>query len=209
MFGRKMPFMPSALKIANVWRIISDVDLEAIRRQAMAPVDIWIVTEHAEDAAALTRMLSPDGPHPALRTMDPTAVVQPLGTVPMGAVLISRSPALSPAMAAARNAVRAAGGRVMTLVVGETGPVASARQLGEDVRVAVTGWDAGALEPVAATLLAVVADDQRIALARQCIPLRRTLFDQLITETAQANASFALTTGLAEVVSILTAPLNL
>jgi len=44
MFGRNMPFMPSALKIANVWRIISDVDLEAIRRQAMAPVDIWIVT---------------------------------------------------------------------------------------------------------------------------------------------------------------------
>ena len=86
----------------------------------------------------------------------------------------------------------------MTLVVGETGPGASARQLAEDVRVAVTGWDAGALEPVAATLLSLFADDQRLALARQFIPLRPALFDRLITETAQANASFALTTGLAE-----------
>src|SRR3954464_7141366 len=105
MFGRNMPFMPSALKIANVWRIISDVDLEGIRRQAMAPVDIWIIAEHAEDAAALTRMLSPDGPHPALRTTDPAAVAQPLGTVPLAAVLITRSAALSPAMAVARNAL--------------------------------------------------------------------------------------------------------
>jgi uncharacterized protein (DUF697 family) len=97
----------------------------------------------------------------------------------------------------------------MTLVVGTTGPGASARQLGEDVRVAVAAWDAGAVDPIAASLLSLYDDDRRLALARQFIPLRRPLFERLITETAAANASFALTTGLAEAVPILTAPLNL
>ena len=60
-----------------------------------------------------------------------------------------------------------------------------------------------------ATLLSPIEGDERLALARQFPPLRRALFDRLITETAQANASFALTTGLAEAVPILTAPLNL
>jgi uncharacterized protein (DUF697 family) len=201
--------MPSPLKLANMWRVISDVDLEAIRSHAMAPVDVWILAEKPDDAAALTRLLSPDGPHPALRTVDAASLVQRLGTVPRAAVLITRSPTLSPGLAAARNALRGAGGRVMTLVVGATGPLASARQIGEDVRVAVGGWDPGAGDAVAGSLLSLYDDDQRLALARQLIPLRRPLFERLITETAQANASFALTTGLAEVVPILTAPLNL
>jgi uncharacterized protein (DUF697 family) len=201
--------MPSPLKLASIWRVIADVDLEAIRRQAMAPVDVWILADQRDDAAALTALLGPDGPHPALRTVDAGKVLQPLSDVPRAAVLITRSPTLSPGLAAARNALRAAGGRVMTLVVGTTGPVASTRQLGEDVRVAVAAWDAGAVDPIAASLLSLYDDDQRLAFARQLIPLRRPLFERLITETAQANASFALTTGLAEVVPILTAPLNL
>jgi uncharacterized protein (DUF697 family) len=201
--------MPSPLTLASIWRVIADVDLEAIRREAMAPFDVWILAEQRDDAAALTALLSPDGAHPALRLMDAGTVVQPLSDIPRGAVLITRSPTLSPGLAAARNALRAAGGRVMTLVVGTTAPGASARQLGEDVRVAVAAWDAGAVDPIAASLLSLYDDDRRLALARQFIPLRRPLFERLITETAAANASFALTTGLAEAVPILTAPLNL
>lgn len=201
--------MASPLKLANIWRVISDVDLEAIRRHAMAPVDIWILAEQAEDAAALIGLLSPDGPHAGLRTMDPTTVVQPLAAVPLAAVLATRFPVLSPAMAAARNALRAAGGRVMTIVLGTMSPGASARQIGEDVRVVVPAWEPGALEVIAAALLSLHPDDTRLALARQFPPLRPTFFERIISETSQANAGFALTTGLAEVVPILTAPLNL
>ncbi len=201
--------MLSPLKLASIWRVIADVNLEAIRRHAMAPVDVWILAEETDDAAALAALLSPEGPHPALRTVDAGTLVQPLASVPLAAVLIARSPTLPTVLAAARNALRAAGGRVMTLVVGVTGPLASARQIGEDVRVAVAGWDAGAVDAIAGSLLSLYDDDRRLALARQLIPLRRPLFERLITETAQANASFALTTGLAEVVPVLTAPLNL
>ena len=54
-----MQSMPSPLKLASIWRVIADVDLEAIRRQAMAPVDVWILAEQRDDAAALTRVAEP------------------------------------------------------------------------------------------------------------------------------------------------------
>ena len=37
--------MLSPLKLASIWRVIADVNLEAIRRHAMAPVDVWILAE--------------------------------------------------------------------------------------------------------------------------------------------------------------------
>jgi uncharacterized protein (DUF697 family) len=208
-FPRKIRDVRSPLKLASIWRVISDVDLHAIRHHALAPVEVWIIAEHADDAAALERLLSPHGAHPALRTVQPSDVVQPLPAVPTATVLVTRSPVLTPALAAARNAVRAAVGRVMTIVVGATGPAASARQVGEDARVAIAAWDTGAVAPVANTLLSLHPDDRRLALARQLVPLRSALFETLTRETAQANASFALTTGLAEVVPVLTAPLNI
>lgn len=200
--------MPNPLKLASTWRVISDVDLQAIRRHALAPIDVWIVAEHRDDGVALQRLLTPDSPHPAVRVVSLSDIAQPLGTVPTATALVTRSPVLGPALVSAR-AIRAAGGRVMTVVVGATGPSASERQTGEDARVAIAAWDAGALAPVAATLLSLYPDDRRLALARQLPSLRRVLFETIIRETAQANASFALTTGLAEVVPVLTAPLNL
>jgi hypothetical protein len=204
-----MKRLPNPLKIANIWRVISDVDLDGIRKHALAPIEVWIIAEQDDDAATLGRLLSLASPHPSIRIVDPTTLVQPLAAVPLAAVLVSRSATVTPAIAAARNALRAAGGRVMTIVVSETGPAASAPQVGEDARIAVAACDAGAQETIAATLLSLYPGDQRLALARQLPPLRHQLFERLITETAQANASFALTTGLAEVVPILTAPLNL
>jgi hypothetical protein len=201
--------VPNPLKLASIWRVISDVDLQAIRRHALAPIDVWIVAEQGDDGVALQRLLTPDSPDPAVRVVSSSDIAQPLGTVPTATALVTRSPVLGPALVSARNAIRAAGGRLMTVVVGATGPSASERQTGEDARVAIAAWDAGALAPVAATLLSLYPDDRRLALARQLPSLRRVLFETIIRETAQANASFALTTGLAEVVPVLTAPLNL
>jgi uncharacterized protein (DUF697 family) len=69
--------------------------------------------------------------------------------------------------------------------------------------------DPAAPNAIATALLGLVEGDERLALARQLPPLRPALFQILTQETAQANASFALTTGLAETVPVLTAPLNL
>ena len=98
---------------------------------------------------------------------------------------------------------------VVVVRVGDTGPVASAPRVGEDARVAVTGLDETARVPIASTLISLVPDDRRLALARQFPGTRAPVFQSLIQETAQANAKFAFTTGLAETLPILSAPLAL
>ena len=202
--------MASPLKIANVWRIIRDVDLDGIRASALGRFELWIVAEDAGDGARLASLIGPPGPpHPWLRVLAPSSIAASPAALPIAALLVTRSLDLTPAMASARSILGTALGRVVTVVAGATGPAASAPHGGEHARVAVADLDAHAVVPVASALLSVVAPDERLALARQLPPLRQPFFDALIQETAQANASFALTTGLAESVPVLTAPLNL
>jgi uncharacterized protein (DUF697 family) len=54
-----------------------------------------------------------------------------------------------------------------------------------------------------------VPADLRLGLARQFPALRPAVFEVTIDETSKANASYALTTGFAEVVPLLTVPLTL
>ncbi len=62
---------------------------------------------------------------------------------------------------------------------------------------------------MATALSEIVSGDRRIALAAQLPMLRPAVFSRTIDDTARANASFALTTGLAETIPVLSAPLNL
>jgi uncharacterized protein (DUF697 family) len=201
--------MSTPLKVANVWRVIRDVDLDGIRATATGRFELWIVAADPLDAAAVADLLSPGAPHPWVRALEPPAAPQPPDPPPIAAVLVTRTADLPPALSAVRNALRAARGRTVTLVLGAAGPAAAAPHVGEDARVAAAALDAGALDPLATALLSVVAPDERVALGRQLTALRPAVFTALIRETAQANASFALTTGLAETVPVLTAPLNL
>ena len=77
------------------------------------------------------------------------------------------------------------------------------------MRLTSAGLDDAVAGRVAAALSEIVGGDRRIALAAQLPPLRPAVFSRTIDETARANASFALTTGLAEVIPVLSAPLNL
>ena len=202
--------MPNPLKLASVWRVISDVDLEGIRRSAHERFELWTIADDDADAAATRELLGGSSPpHPWLRVVPPASLAPPLTALPLAAVLVTRSLDLLPSLAEARNALRAQAVPVVVVMVGRTGPNASTPRTGEDARIAVTALDASAVAPLAATLLSRFEDDRRLALARQLPPLRAPYFQAITQEVAHANASFALTTGLAESVPILTAPLNL
>jgi uncharacterized protein (DUF697 family) len=208
--GGKIKSMPSPLKLANAWRIIRDVDLEAIRRHALLRFELWIVAEDEAGGAALGDLLGgAPAPHPWLRVVQPAALASAVTDPPLAAILLSPSSDPSPAMTAAREALRRVGACIVTVVAGTTAASASVPHPGEDARVAVEALDAAAADAVGAAVVALFADDRRLALARQLPPLRQHVFQALIQETAQANASFALTTGLAQTVPVLTAPLNL
>ncbi len=201
--------MASAWRLANVWRVVKDIDLDGIRAAALSSFELWIVAEEVADAERLRTLIGSGGvPHPWVLALTPDRVPAAVPGSLAALVLVTRAIVLPERLARVRQMVEATGAAIVTVVVGQTGPAAAARGAGEHARVAIVDIDAHALAAVAATLLPAVPEHRRLALGRQLPPLRPALFDGLIQETAQANASFAFTTGLAETVPVLTAPLN-
>lgn len=200
----------SSLKLANLWRVISDVDLERIRASARTPFELLVV---AEDDAVAERVRTglgavPDGGvHPYVTVATPDSL-RGRPVTPLVVVLASASPDLSVAMKGAdEHCIRARWPRV-TLIVGTDAAEAGARRLGESTRVAT----ADVINPprtLLTALMAQVEGDQRLAVAAALPVFRQVVADAIVDETAKANASFAVTTGLAETIPVLTVPLNL
>ncbi len=127
----------------------------------------------------------------------------------MAGFLVTRDANLSEGLKLAGNRFAASGTPVLTVVVGDTSRTAKVLRPGEQARVAVERLDPAAIDAVATALASMLPDDQQVALGAHFPPLRPVIFTRIIERTARANASFALTTGLAETIPVLTAPLNL
>ncbi len=201
--------MPS-LKLANLWRVISDVDLERIRTSARTPFELLIVAEDAQLGERLRAGLGAIADrrvHPSLVVVDPETLRQ-RPTTPLVVLLASSTADLSVAMKGAdEHCIRTRLPR-LTVILGTDGPDAAARRIGEHARVVV----ADATHPprsLLAAIIDVVEGDTRLAVAAQLPVFREVVAEVIVEETAKANASFAVTTGLAETIPILTAPLNL
>jgi uncharacterized protein (DUF697 family) len=203
--------MGVSLKLANLWRVIREVDLHAVRQAAQAPFDILLVDEGDGQAARLRALLSPDAraPHPWLHATAAAdfQLAAPLAP-PAAAILITSSADLTPALHAALSALRAAQAPTVLVMLGEEMP-GHRLAFQAERRVVVPVLDAQAVLRVGAALVEIVAPDLRLAIARQLPPVRPAVFEITIDETARANATYALTSGLAEVVPLLTVPLNL
>jgi hypothetical protein len=200
------------------WRIVRELDLDAIRRHAETPVRLTVIAETTGEAERMADCLGGDAwaGNESLRVMElaeaskrESGLPGPAGEVETDvAVLVAREPGLSPAMAATRNAL-AGKLPVVTVVVGAAYGTAGAAAYGESARVAVPALGDDSLGVIAPALLSAVQPDTRLALARRFPALRPAVFDALITETARVNAGYAFTTGLAEVVPALTVPVNI
>ncbi len=178
-----------SLRLGNVWKVIREVDLEAIRREALAPFDL-VVLGDPRQAERMRAALSPDGessPHRFIRVNPP-----PGGTTIPNAVIVVAPP--GPRSTDLDSTLR--------YLVERRIPHALAL-VGDGVAI-----DAAAAQ-AAATLVGELPDAERLAFAHRLPPFRAPLFERVIEDTARANASFAFTSGLAESVPILTAPLNL
>lgn len=199
-------------RLNRYWKIVREVNLDAIRREAEASFPVLAVAESPADRVALASVLNgqPEGvvspwlhaaaPH----DMDAILAVQGVRL----ALLVSRSSDLPGSLEAARADLVRRRVPVVTIVIGGAGFFGSFSRGGEKKRLGLPSIDAAHREAIAQALFEVVAPDTRLALARQFRGLRQPLFDQLIHETARANASYAFSTGLAEVVPLLDIPLN-
>jgi uncharacterized protein (DUF697 family) len=204
--------MARSLKLANLWRVVRDVDLQGIRAAVSAPFELTIVADDPDDASALRALLGSDleVPHPWVSVAAASDARFPgAGQQPVAVVLLSRSVELSPALDGVRARLSEAGGRLVTVIVGDTSRAASIVRSGEAARLGVPSLDTASAAVVGRAILDAVPGEKRLALARQLAPFRAHVFKDVIEETARANATFALTTGLAETVPVLTAPMNL
>lgn len=202
--------MPSSIKLANLWRVISDVDLERIRASARAPFEIVVA---GDDRGLVERVrtglgaLPGGGVHAYVVAVDPETLRQRPVT-PLVVVLVTDTPELSVRMKAVdEHCIRARWPR-LTLVTGTDDPAAAARRVAEHARVAVRD-PLPAPRPLLSALIDQVEGDARLALAAALPVFRPVVADAIVDETSKANASFALTTGLAETIPVLTVPLNL
>lgn len=203
--------MPNPLKLANLWRILRDVDLGSVRAAARTRFSLLILSETGDDAVRLRALLSNDlpAPHPWIVC----AAAADADSLPLqqayAGIVVTREPDLSPALRQAAHRITEAGAPLLSVVVGDTSSHAAVVRAGERTRVTAAALDEALTGRVATALSEIVAEDRRIALAAQLPALRPAVFSRTIDDTARANASFALTTGLAESIPVLSAPLNL
>ena len=199
-------------KLPDMWRVLKEADLHAIRREAERPFQALIVAEELADAERLGILLSgPDGlRHPWLLPANAAEARPPASSGMLDlAIVISPAPDLPPALGFAADALRAAKVPVATIVCGSRSAMAAVVRPGEAARAAVAALDAAAVPAVAQAVLSAAAPGLRLALARHLVPMREPLFAEMIEETARTNAMYALTTGIAEAIPVLDVPLNL
>ncbi|MFB3854172.1 MAG: hypothetical protein ACE148_10165 [Vicinamibacterales bacterium] len=208
-------------RLKTIWRIVREVDLEAIRQTALTPVRVTVISDEVAEAQRVVTLLGGDGwaSNPSLDaawlngkgggTLSGTTGQRsrPIAEGEVEAIiLVGREPGLSPALAATAHALDAAKAPFVTVVTGTRANQRLRPGRGESARVGVTMLDERATAWIAQALLAAVDPDLRLALGRRLPPLRPALFNVLIDETARANASYALSTGLAETVPGLNVP---
>jgi uncharacterized protein (DUF697 family) len=202
--------MSVSLKAANVWRVLRDVDLEAIRASAEARFVLPVVADDPEDADGLRTLLSegvdPAG-HPWLVVLRATDGLPSLPARPLFGILVSRSAALSRSLLAVRESFAHNQIGVITVIAGD--PAATALpDPAERARITAPAIDSRLARDLSRVLAAQAGPDWQLALARQLPLLREPVIASLIEDTAQANAGYALASGLAEVVPVLSLPVS-
>lgn len=196
-------------RLPTLWRLLREIDLDSIRREADRPFQVLVCAQDVADAEQLAaRIGGPGARHPWVLAVDPGQALRHArsGLVDV-AVLRTPTVRTAPALAAARAALVAAGVPTVTGIEVAAGSMDLVAREGESARVLLSARDAD--EALYGTLVAAVAPLARVSLARQLPPLRSATYDALSEETARANAVYAFTMGMAEVVPLLGAPLNL
>jgi uncharacterized protein (DUF697 family) len=198
-------------RLTRFWNIVREINLDAIRRRAEAPVRVMVVGDTPEREATLALLLGElRGPQPMLSLIEPGQVGLAMSREPADiALLVSRSSQFADALASARDLLVSQKVPVVTVLAGSFARGETFARRGEHTRIVLPSLLSDQTATLAGKLFDAVAPDTRVALARQFPGLRPPLFEYVIDETSRANASYAFSTGLAEIVPVLDVPLNI
>jgi uncharacterized protein (DUF697 family) len=209
------------LPLRGLWRILSETNLEAIRRGAESRFEVLVAGDDRAGAEQLATMIGDTGDagappggraptHPWLHVADASTAAPVLGREPFSlAVLVSQKAELSRPLSSIRDDLSARGVPIVVVVIGVSGKTAAIVRRGESQRVTVPNLDAPALAAIGQILLTAVPPELRLGLGRQFPALRALLFVSLIDETARANAGYAFASGIAEIIPAVNIAMNL
>ena len=205
--------------LANVWRNVREVDLRPIRDQALQEVKIALVGEPGSGRHTLAEQLRRDPSRPQTRTHTPVILLD-LASANQASeadliLLVVRADQthVEPHQSLAHLWSSAGKKVIVFLNQFETDAVAAELLEGETIwdaqrvfmgSVRDTGFLVKEFVPAVMELL----PDHHLSLARHFPLFRLPVAHALINETCFANATYALSTGLAENVPALNIPLN-
>lgn len=192
--------------VGNIFNIIKEIDLGAIKETSDRPFRLLVLGDYllaTEMAGKISAELGKSGIHPWV-------VVSPDGSrandgVPVVAALWA-TPHIEPDAAdmSVLREMAQAGIPVLTVVVNETaGQTVGAELVRRDEakRVVVGALnEQNVAQKVVPGLIEVIPMDWRVAVARQLPPLRALIAYSLVEETSRANAVYATTTAVGEVI---------
>lgn len=205
----------------NLLSIIGEIDVRPIRAEAEQPVELAIVARDVDTAQWLAEVLRQDPARPDQRgqvpiqvaSLDSPAVDEIVDLIVM---IVDPADLRDPRQQKLLQRWRQTGQRVVivlqtsdlpyvdvseqALVPGSMG--SSVRLLSGDVRTP------GFLDEQLLPALLALLPDKLLAVARLYPRFRTMVVRQLINNTSTSNAAYSLTTGLAEIIPVLTIPLN-
>ncbi|MET0554982.1 MAG: hypothetical protein ABW221_18210 [Vicinamibacteria bacterium] len=200
------------MKLPDVWGLLKEMDLEAVRREADRPFQVLVIG-HPDDAETVADLLSgaEHGRHPWILCADPAEARRRAGSGLIDlAVIVTRPTDPEPILAATREVLSAARVPFVSVLVATAARSADAVvRGGEAARAILPALGGDAVGPLVEAVLEAAPTPLRLPLARQLPPLRHAVIGALIEDAARTNALYSLTTGLAEAVPVLNVPLNL
>ncbi len=199
-------------QLNRLWKIVREVNLEAIRKRAETPTPVLIVSATPEERTGIASLLLGGdlAPNPWLALAAPEEVNDAVRTPTRLALLVSNTAQFPASLESARRVLVSQRVPTATILVGSFGYLDTFARGGEERRIVLPSpqLDENGTPEFAERLFDLVEPDTRIALARQFPGLRQPFFELIIEETSRANASYAFSTALAEIVPLLDVPLN-
>jgi uncharacterized protein (DUF697 family) len=213
--------VPKLGDITNVWSTIKELNVAEIRDEAEAPVTIAVIGASAARATIMRALRGQPSKFPAVGSNPLREYDLPLGGERQhdlrGAALIvvvveGDAPA-STELQRTLDRLTLVDAPVSIVCLGAS---ALPRQQGGKpidtgglpIVYAPDSNDQTLREAVIPGLAARIPDDQRVAAARRLPGLRDAIARELIGDTSFSNATYALTTGVPELVPVLNIPLN-
>ncbi len=208
--------MPNLLDFGNIWKSLKEIDLRPIRAEAERMTWIALVGDDEESKAGFRQVLCEE-PARALPETDasrlgPEPLVVNLGEAARDLtadliVLLLGADVENPGRARELFQEWRAAGKKIIVVYNPSAQIEYSPWPGASV-LRGSPKDRAFLENEFVPAVLYLLPDRLLSLARYYPLFRIRVARQLITDTSMANASYSLTTGIAEVVPILDVPFN-